>query len=331
MTGLVRVEARRFRYRAAIRWLAVLSVVAALAVVAGVLVSVRPPSAEAVASAEQQLALAQEDWEAHGEQYLEDCRSGEEQERATNPDVDWGCDSLEPRLEQYLPGQPTFADGARGWLTGASVLVLLLAFASGVTFVTAEIAAGSLGTWLTFVPQRGRVYASKVVVAAVGALVPAAAALAVTVAGSWAAAALYDTLGGTTAEVWRALGDQAARTLAAAAVLGAVGAALGFLVRSAAGALGVGIGWLLLVDSVLAGIVPALTPWTLRASLQAWLAGGTSYWVEEPCPPLDGAPQAGSCTVERTLSMLHGGVLLAVVAAALVALGAVVLRRRDVD
>ncbi|QZN86549.1 ABC transporter permease subunit [Cellulomonas sp. C5510] len=331
MTGLVRVEARRFRYRAAIRWLALLSVVAALAVVAGVVASVRPPSAEAVASAEQQVALAQEDWEENGDQYVADCRSGEEQERATNPDADWGCDSIEPRLEQYIPVQPTFADHARGWLSGATVLVLLLAFASGVTFVTAELATGALGTWLTFVPQRGRVYASKVVVAGVGVLVPAAAALAVTVAGSWAAAALQDTVGDVTAETWRALGDQAARTLAAAAVLGAVGAALGFLLRSAAAALGVGIGWMLLVDGVLAGILPALQPWTLRLSLEAWLQAGTTYWLPEACPPLDGVPQAGACTGERTLSMLHGGVLLAVVAAVLVALGAVVLRRRDVD
>jgi len=119
VTGLVRVEARRFRYRAAIRWLALLSVVAALAVVAGVVASVRPPSAEAVASAEQQVALAQEDWEENGDQYVADCLSGEDQERATNPDVDWGCDSLEPRLEQYVPVQPTFAEHAPGWLSGA--------------------------------------------------------------------------------------------------------------------------------------------------------------------------------------------------------------------
>lgn len=331
MTGLVAVEARRFRYRAAVRWLALLAVVAALAVVASVYAAARPPSTQALADAEQQFAYAQQDWAENGEQYVEDCLAGEEQAQASEPGADWGCDEMEPVREMYLPAQPTFAGSAESWLSGGTLFLLLLAFAAGVTFVTAEFGSGSIATWLTFVPRRGRVYASKVTVAALGVLAPTAVALAVVVGGAWLAAAANDAVGEMTGALWRDLGAQAARALAVAAVLGAVGAALGFLTRSAAGALGLGIGWLLLVDSVVAGFVPRVTPWTLNASLQAWIDGGYTFWVLEPCRPLDGVPQAGSCTVERTVSTLHGGVLVAVVAAVLVALGALAFRRRDVD
>lgn len=330
MSGLVVVEARRFRYRTAVRWLALLAVVAALAVVASVYVSARPPSAQALADAEQQYAFAEQDWAENGEQYVQDCRTGEEQAQATDPGSDWGCDEMAPRPELYLPQQPTFADSASSWLAGGTLFLLLLAFAAGVTFVTAEMASRSIATWLTFVPRRGRVYASKVTVAALGVLVPTAVAVAVVVGGAWAAAAVNDALGDVTGALWRDLGGQALRALAAAAVLGAVGAALGFLTRSAAAALGIGVGWLLLVDSVVTGFLPQVTPWTITAGLQAWLRDGYTYWLTVPCPPLDGVPQVGSCTAERTLSMLHGGALVAVVAVLLVAGGAVVFRRRDV-
>jgi ABC-2 type transport system permease protein len=238
---------------------------------------------------------------------------------------------LEPTAEQYAPYQPEFADTAASWFSGVTTFLLLVAFGAGVTFVTAEIGSGSLSTWLTFVPRRGRVYASKVAVAAAGVLVPTAPAIAVTVGGAWLVASLHDALGEVTAAVWQDLGWRAARALAAAAAAGAVGAALGFLLRSAAGALGVGIGWLLLVDSVLAGFLPHLTPWTVRASLGAWVEDGFRYYVTVPCAPLDGAPQAGFCSDERVVSLVHGGVLLAVVTVVLVALGALVFRGRDVD
>jgi ABC-2 type transport system permease protein len=330
MTGLVRVEGRRFRYRAAVRWLAVIAVVAGLAVAALAWGATRPPSAQAVAQAEERFAQAQADWAENGEQYVEDCREGEAQERETFPDADWACDDMEPRAEWYLLPQPTFAETATSWVSGVTMLLLLVAFAVGITFVTAESGSGSLGMWLTFVPRRGRVYASKVVVAALGVLPVAAVALALTVGGSWAAATANDAVGDVTADVWRDLGGQALRVLAAAAVVGAVGAALGFLTRSAAASLGIGVGWLLVVDSAVAGFLPRLTPWTLRSGLQAWVDDGLVYFVDVPCPPGDGGATY-VCTAERTVSVWQGGAVVAAVAVLVVVVAALVFRRRDVD
>lgn len=332
MTGLVRVEARRFRYRAAVRWLALLALVAALAVVVGAWGSTRPPSAQAVADARAQLAWAQDDWAENGEQYVEECLAGEEEQRAVEPDVDYGCDEMEPREESFLPYRTTFAESGESWVSSASMFLLLLSFATGVTFVTAEIGTGSLSTWLTFVPRRGRVYASKVVVAALGVLVPTALALVLLVGGSWAVAAATGATGDVGGGTWSDLGLIALRVLAVAGVAGAVGAALGFLTRSAAAALGVGVGWLVLVDSMIAGFVPGMQPWTVRVGVQAWVDGGLTTFVTVPCEPLDGVAQSGMmCSAERLVTGLHGGLLVLGVAAVLVVVGALVFRRRDVD
>jgi ABC-2 type transport system permease protein len=330
VTGLVRVEGRRYRYRAAVRWLAVVAVVAGLAVALLAWGATRPPSAQTVTAAEEQFAQAQADWAENGEQYVEDCLAGEAQERETTPDADWGCDDIEPRAEWYLLPQPTFAETAGSWVSGVTVLLLLLAFAAGITFVTAEWGSGALGMWLTFVPRRGRVYASKVLVAALGVLPVTAVALALTVGGSWAAATVNDAVGDVSADVWQDLGEQALRVLAAAAVVGALGAALGFLTRSAAGALGIGVGWLLVVDSAVSGFLPRLTGWTLRSGLQAWVDGGLVYFVDVPCPPGDGEASL-VCTAGRTLSAWQGGAVVAGVAALVVVVGGLVFRRRDVD
>lgn len=331
MTGLVRIEARRYRSRRAIRWLVLAAVLAGLTVVVSAWTTTRPASEPQIADARAMYEMSAESWADDGDQMVEDCLAGQAEARETTPDADWGCDDMAPRLEHFLPYRSTFADSAAGWTSGAVLIVLMLVFAAGTTFVTAEIGSGALGTWLTFVPRRGRVYASKVAVAAGGALVPMVLALAVALGGAWGVATLHDAVGTVTSSVAADLGWQVLRALAAAVVLGAVGAALGVLTRTAAGALGLAVGWVLLVDVVLTGFLPAITPWTLLAGLQAWLRGSTSYYVTVPCEPLDGVAQQGICSAERVVTGLHGGLLVLGVAVVLVAVAAVVFRRRDVD
>jgi ABC-2 type transport system permease protein len=333
MTGLVRVEGRRFRYRAAVRWLAVASLLAAAVTVLGAWVSTTPPSAQEIADTqafyEQQVA----DWEQHGEEQVADCREQEAAAQETDPGVDWGCDEMgPPSLEDLTGPASTFAADAPQWAGLLSTFLLLLALASGVTFVTAEFGAGSIGTWLTFVPRRGRVYASKVLVAGTGAMLPAALALVVALGGAYAAAAVHDAVGATTGDVWAGLGWQVLRTVVLAGAVGVVGAALGFALRGAAATLGVVVGWLLLVDGLLAGFVPALVRWTFRLNVAAWTQGTTTYWVEVPC---DDVVSSGGgtvvCTAEEQLTAVQAAPVLAGAVVLLVVLGGLVFRRRDID
>lgn len=333
MTALVVVEGRRFRYRTAVRWLAGLALLAALAVVAGAWNATRPPSDAAIEQARQQYEWAVDDWEENGEQYLADCRAGEATEQESDPDADWGCDAMAPTPEQYDPYRAVFAGSIEGWVSAVAQFLLLLVFAAGVTSVTAELATGSMAMWLTFVPQRGRVFASKVAVPALGVLLPAALATGVAVGGAYGVAALNGALGTVTGELWADLGLQALRVVAVTGVAAAAGAGLGFVLRATAAAIGAAVGWLILVDTLLMrGLVQSLTPWSLSLNLTAWVQGGATYYVSVPCAALPGQEgEIGWCGTDRTLSAAHGGVLLAVVAAVLVLAGWLAFRRRDLD
>jgi ABC-2 type transport system permease protein len=333
VTGLVRVEGRRFRYRAAVRWLAVASLLAAAVTVLGAWTSTTPPTAREVAATrafyEQQVA----DWEEHGGEQVADCREQEAAAQETDPGADWACDEMgPPSLEDLTGPASTFAADAPEWAGLLSTFLLLLALATGVTFVTAEFGAGSIGTWLTFVPRRGRVYASKVLVAGLGAMLPAALALVVALGGAYAAAVVHDALGPTSGDVWVDLAWQVLRTVALAGAVGVMGAALGFTLRGAAATLGMVVGWLLLVDGLLAGFVPSLVRWTLRLSSAAWTQGTATYWVEVPCD--DGITSTGGtvvCTAEEQLTAAQAAPVLAGAVVLLVVVGALVFRRRDID
>lgn len=331
MTALVVVEGRRFRYRTAVRWLAVAGVVAALVTVLGAYLATRPPSAAQVEQQRVWFEQAVADWEENGEQWVADCREQEAAAQESDPAADYGCDQMAaPQWEDFTAPRSTFAGDAGSWATLLSVFLLMLGFAAGVTAVTAEHAAGSLALWLTYVPRRGRVYASKVLVAGLGVVPPAVLALALGVGGSWAVAAVNDALGDLTGRVWTELGWQGLRTVALVAVAGALGAALGFLLRGAAAALGLAVGWFLLVDLLLSNVLPALQPWTLRMSAAAWLGDGADYGLPVPCDSVETAA-AGTCWGVETLSAGRGALQLAVVAAVLLVAGLLVFRRRDLD
>jgi ABC-2 type transport system permease protein len=334
MTGLVGVEGRRFRSRTAVRWIAVLAVAAALLVVAGAWSSTRPASAATQAQAEEQYRLSVEDWERNGETYQQDCLDGEAAAREDDPQVDWGCDSMEPQLDQFLPYRAELATSITSWLSAVAQFLLLLALGAGVTAVTAELGSGSMALWLTFVPRRGRVYASKIAAPVLGVLAPAAVVVVLACGGAYGATALNDQVGAMTGEAWADLGWQGLRVVALAGLVAGVGAALGFVLRSAAAALGVVVGWLVLVDSVvLGGFVPSLARWRLLVQVQAWLEGGAEIYVTVPCTDLVGAdaPPGGLCSAPVTITQMQGGLLLVAVAVVLVAVGWFAFRRRDLD
>ena len=75
---------------------------------------------------------------------------------------------MEPKLENWLGGAPSFDRDTSGLLTSISVVFVLAPLLLAGSFVSAEFSTGSIGNWLTFAPRRVRVYLSKVLAAAVG-------------------------------------------------------------------------------------------------------------------------------------------------------------------
>jgi hypothetical protein len=186
-----------------------------------------------------------------------------------------------------------------------------------------------MSTWLTFVPRRGRVVASKTAAAAVGVVPVLLAAQAAVLAG----AVLVFLLRGLTlgdAALWSDLAVLAGRQLVLAVLAAVAGAALAFAVRHAAAVTGLLVWWFVAVEVTLPVVLPRFRSATLVLQAQAWIDGAATYSVDE-CGPDPADPTLQVCeTAVHTVGAVQGGFVLLAVVAALVALGYAVFRRRDV-
>lgn len=328
MIRLTLVELRRLFART----LVIVAMLAGVAVAGLTLVtgaaSVHPLSEAEIAAAEVYYEQAVADWEEHGEEMEASCREQEALEsEATGTDVDFGCDQMEPQREWYVPQPPAYGDYLPGILLMLSTLMVLLPLMIGATATAAEHSTGAIGNWLTFEPRRLRVYVSKVVAPALGTIPLAVVVVLVTIAGTWW---IFDSRGladDVTAQVWTEVAWNCARLVAAAVLAGAVGAALGFLLRSFAAVLGVVAGYAIAVEGILANLLEWLRPWTVSLNLTAWVNGEASYWVSTCTTDASGTFCTG---VEHTITMAQGGGYLLALAAVLIVVAAVVFRRRDV-
>lgn len=327
MMRLLKVELDRFASRR-------LTLVASLGLLGVVIVALLslwqtagPASEEDTAQArqfyEQQLA----DWEANGEEQLAQCYEMEAAEQETDPEITYDCESWAPQEENYIFPDAVFSEQADSVLRTIGYAVLFFAFFVGVSFVAAEFATGSMGSWLTFEPRRTRVFASKLLAAGIGLVLPALVATALMIGGAWALFASWGTLGDLDGALWGEIALGALRLLLAAAGVGVLGAAVAMVLRSTAASIGVLFGYLIVVEGILGSALPALRPWLLGIKIEAVLGGGAEYWVQRCTTDASGT----MCeSVARSVSLTNGVVSLVVVLAVVVTVGLVTFRRRDV-
>jgi ABC-2 type transport system permease protein len=335
MRRLLKVELRRLRARRLVRWAAVGTVALAVLTVAVAYMSSMPPSDAELADArvfhQQQL----EDWEENGDEYVAQCEADEEAAQDVEPGADFGCDQMEaPLLEHFYTPTPTFVGDEESWpapglttVTQLAPLLALFAVLVGVSFLTAEISTGAIGLWLTFEPRRQRVYWSKALAAALGVLPVVVVAYVVMAGGGYGAYALNGQLGDVSSGTWAELAAVGGRLVLAAALVAATGAALGALLRHAAAALGLAVGWFAVVESVVAAWAPETQRWLVQTNLSAWIEGGTTYWVDQCTTDATGSVCE---SVEHAVSQTQGGLLLLGLTAVLSLVAVLVFRRRDV-
>ncbi len=192
-------------------------------------------------------------------------------------------------------------------LTGTVVTLVLVL---GIIGMAGEHRHGTIRATLLVTPRRGRVLAATAVAHALAGAVLAAAASALT------AAMLLPWLAATNTEAGVS-GTRMAATLAGflplAAGAAVMGVALGAIVRSQAGAIVVALVWTAVVDGLLASTVAAYAPYSLDGASDA----------------LTGSPASLSVT-DDLLAPWAGFLVLAGYVAVLTAVGAAMMRRRDV-
>lgn len=202
--------------------------------------------------------------------------------------------------------------GDANTLGQTSGLFVFMGLLGGASFIGAEYKAGMITTVLTWEPRRLRVIAGKLLAAGIvaagayvllQALLGAALIPAVVARGDDA---------GLDAEFYRRVAGLLLRgglVTAGAAVLGGSLAALG---RNTTAALGVALGYLIVVEQILRGLRPGWHDW---------------FVIENLFLVLVGRPEESS-DIER--SVLGAGILLAAYLAVVVAAATVAFSRRDV-
>ena len=198
-------------------------------------------------------------------------------------------------------------------LMGTSLVLVSVAWILGASSIGADWHAGHVTTILTWEPRRGRVMLAKitaslasvfVVSLVIQALLGAALAAAATGAGSTAGADA----------VWLA---ESAGVALRVALLSTIFAGFGFGLASAgrnsAVALGVGFGYLVIVENLVRGLRPQWTPWLLTENAGLFIVDS----------PID-FPLLARSTV-------GAGLYLAAVGAALLLVASGLFRTRDVN
>lgn len=328
---LVKVELRRLFSRRVV-WLAL---AAAAAIVVMTLFGVHQQAVwvdESRAQAQQMYEEAITYQEEMGQAELDRCKADEEVARRQSGDarIDFGCEEMmrEPQLSDFIDTMPSLVDQYRQLLTYLVYPFLFLALAVGSTHVAAEFAHRTLGSWLTFVPRRVPVFASKVLAAALAALPVVATALVLVLIGVPAVFRLHGIDDGLTGDDWTSVGWMALRVVGLAMIAGALGAAAAFLLRHSAAVIGLMVGYLVLAEGVVRNMLPALTPWLLRVNIDAVVQHGTT-WEQWPLS-CDGIDVLCEPTIHQ-LSFAHGLTVLLVVLLVVVGVALLTFRRADVD
>lgn len=329
---LVRVELRRITARRALSLAVLAAVVVALMALFGVhqlSVSLNQQRL----GAQEMLEEAREWWApASPEDYQSCVRDQARARQETHQgDIDFGCEQLRrpPVLQDFMPVYPSLAEQYRELMSSyLAYPFLFLALALGATSVAAEFVHRTMGSWLTFVPRRVPVLASKITAAGLAGLPVAIVGLALVLLGVPALFRYHGIDDGVTGAEWVSLGWMALRIVGLTAAAAAFGAGLAFLVRHTAVVLGLMLGYGLLVEGILRGLYPSLTPWSLGANLEAFVRHGTT-WTSWPLVCDDVTVSCQPTTHE--VSLTHGALVLGVLLALTLALALLRFLRSDVE
>jgi ABC-2 type transport system permease protein len=312
MTRLVVAELRRLGSRR-LTWVAVLLLLLGVGLFQlAVNDQVAPPSAAEVAQNQQFLDQARQDWQANHEQYEKECQdSGGSVE---------DCRFPEPTAADYGLAPTPFAEVAGSAVLLSAFLALLASYLLAASSIGAEYTTGAIANWLTFVPQRLRVYGSKLVAVV---LACAAVGAAVNFAMLGLAALITRLHGGGLAGLGQ-VSATGGRAVALAVLAGVLGFCLALVTRHTV---------YLVVAFVLQGLassVPAFSgvpPWMPDQNVLAFLQHGTSYYLEVATTTAQGTEYN---QIEKHISFGHSAAYWAVVLVVAVVGSALIFRRRDV-
>ncbi|MFK4084369.1 ABC transporter permease [Kribbella sp. NPDC020789] len=286
----------------------------------------RPLSDLEQQQAKTQFEQAHKDWAQYHERNESECRKNWDENANPGVSVDEACVSPEPKPEDYGKPQAVFAQLIPNLLQGASYFLLFAAFLIGASFVAAEFSSGAIGNWLTFEPRRLRVYGSKITAAGLW-FVPLAVLVTATI--TLGAYLITAHLGSTAGTNWNHTTSTALRVVLTTAMGAVLGAVVGLVLRHTAAAIGLVMGYIVLVEGVFASFLQTAQPWLLGKNFDAFVLHDTTYYLNQCTTQPDGNYICN--TLEKTLTFEHGAWYLALLTLTLLTTGALTFHRRDVN
>jgi hypothetical protein len=164
------------------------------------------------------------------------------------------------------------------WLAVGGQMVII-AWLIGASFAGAEWHTGSMTTLLTWEPRRARVFMAKLAALLILVYLGSIALEILIGLALWPAAALRGTTTGVDA-AW--IGESAA-LLGRVGLVCCVGASLGYglamVGRNTAASLGVGFGYLIIIESLIRGFRPQWSRWLFVDNSFAFLAGSDELLI----------------------------------------------------
>ncbi|GAA1749861.1 ABC transporter permease subunit [Luedemannella helvata] len=336
-TELSRFFARRFLHVLSIFILLIMGTV--LAAVAGNSTPVGPEQYAAAKDA------AQRDFELNKQMLQLEYENCVEDVTSPTPSGTWGNGGIEVCagiLEKaraispsdpvaYLPDQFNLRYELDTWLYLAALVLCLFAFTIGASFVGAEWTSGGMTNLALWYPRRVALLATKLTAALLGTAAVGAAYLALWTGGLGLVAQWRGVVDGATAGFWQSTALLCLRVLVLALASAAIGFALASLGRHTASALGIGIGYAIVVELgtlLVFGVLNASFPERFRLStyIGAWLTQRVELYEYDVCAGV--GPGCGNRFYVVDLaasSAVLGTVVVLLAGAALFA-----FRRRDI-
>jgi ABC-2 type transport system permease protein len=293
--GLLRSEVRRATSRRALVWLSVLATLAVLGVA-----TIMWFTSAAVDAGD--LRAATEQFRAEQLQYYEQCLADPAIPESEKANACWRPTEQEivDNAIWALPKRPFSADTFDGLLVFTGAIGTLAAIMLAASAGGADWAARTMGLLLSWEPRRMRVFLVRMLVSMViGTLVVAwLAALALALGAAIASAhGLSDELLPVLGAQFRPVAldeglELALRWLPVAGLAAAGGFGLAMLTRSTGWAIGVAIGLVAIVESIIQNLWAWGSQWLIQTNLAAWLQGGVQWRVDRNPVTYSAAPLA---------------------------------------
>lgn len=325
MSRLIRAELLRLRSRR-LTWIALAAVLLVVALTQlAVYSSVKPLTAAEQNQAQVAFQKAQQEYEQNKEQLARDAEACVAQ-GAPREDCEY-----RPRIEDFAQRSVIpFSEVAGLSVTTAVFLSALALLMLSASLVGAEFSSGALANWLSFVPERTKVYASKLV----ALLVAGVAGTALLTGATIGVTVLLTRIAGAEVDKVAEVLAMGGRGLLLAVIAVVLGFGLAMLTRHTIAAAGTVLGYLLLsfVLTIVMFSQPGLQ--VLKRVLPennalALLENGHRYTNVVNTQGPDG--QYNFTETEHVITFAQGSLYWAVVLVAVLAVSYLVFRRRDVN